>query len=109
MQNNFIEKIHGIALLAVHATLQQGSVAVDTERCKGCGLCVAECPAHTLSLSQMVNPRGYVYSQQTSPERCIGCASCALICPDACIEVSRSGVVPHEPLQIDNYLENHNN
>ncbi len=85
---------HQVVLRAVHATLQQGVVEIDAERCKGCELCVYECPAHTLRLSDGVNLRGFRHSEQIYADRCIGCASCALICPDGCITVFRKSRVP---------------
>ena len=66
----------------------KGAVVIDTERCKGCNLCVVGCPTGTLSLSKMeVNHKGYAYCCDEHAENCIGCASCALVCPDACITV----------------------
>lgn len=85
---------HQVVLRAVHATLQQGVTSIDAELCKGCELCVYECPAHTLRLSDGVNLRGFRHSEQVAPEHCIGCASCALICPDGCITVFRHTLVP---------------
>ena len=68
----------------------RGAVTVNTERCKGCSLCVVACPKHVLSLQEKeVNNRGYHYAYMAVPEECIGCQSCALVCPDACIEVYR--------------------
>ena len=68
----------------------RGAVTVNTERCKGCSLCVVACPKHVLSLQETeVNNRGYHYAYMAVPEECIGCQSCALVCPDACIEVYR--------------------
>ena len=68
----------------------RGAVTVNTERCKGCSLCVVACPRHVLSLQEKeVNNRGYHYAYMAVPEECIGCQSCALVCPDACIEVYR--------------------
>ncbi|MDD6900453.1 MAG: 4Fe-4S binding protein [bacterium] len=67
-----------------------GAVVVNTERCKGCNLCVVACPTGVLSLQQKeVNNRGYHFAYMAQPEKCIGCQSCALVCPDACIEVYR--------------------
>ena len=67
-----------------------GAVVVNTERCKGCNLCVVACPTDVLSLQQKeVNNRGYHFAYMAQPEKCIGCQSCALVCPDACIEVYR--------------------
>lgn len=93
-KNSIADAAHQVVLRAVHATLQQGVVDIDTERCKGCELCVYECPAHTLRLSEGVNLRGFRHSEQIAPDRCIGCASCALICPDGCITVYRRSQVP---------------
>ena len=101
MHNSLFRDVHSAALRTVHAMLQKGQVTIDAERCKGCGLCVHTCPAQSLTLSQMVNSRGYVHSEQRFANRCIGCASCALICPDACITVSRRGRIPHHAMQHD--------
>lgn len=93
-KGSIADRAHQVVLDAVHATLQQGVVDIDAERCKGCELCVYECPAHTLRLSAGVNLRGFRHSEQVEPDRCIGCASCALICPDGCITVYRHSRVP---------------
>ncbi|MBR1838948.1 MAG: 4Fe-4S binding protein [Bacteroidaceae bacterium] len=70
----------------------KGAVVINTERCKGCNLCVVACPTHTLSLTQgAVNHKGYAYCQDTG-NACIGCASCAWVCPDGCISVYRAKV-----------------
>lgn len=67
-----------------------GAVVINTERCKGCNLCVVACPTNTLSLQPSeVNDRGYHYAYMANPETCTGCTSCAMVCPDACIEVYR--------------------
>ena len=68
----------------------KGAIVVDTERCKGCNLCVVACPADVLSLQpKEVNDRGYHFAYAVSEEKCVGCGSCAAVCPDACIEVYR--------------------
>ena len=65
-----------------------GAVTINTERCKGCNLCVVACPTKVLLLQpQEVNNRGYHFATAINVEACIGCASCATVCPDACIEV----------------------
>jgi len=68
----------------------RGAVTVNTERCKGCNLCVVACPKNVLDLQQKeVNNRGYHFAYMAQPDECIGCQSCAMVCPDACIEVYR--------------------
>ena len=67
-----------------------GAVVVNTERCKGCNLCVVACNFGVLALQKKaVNNRGYHFAYMSAPEKCVGCQSCALVCPDACIEVYR--------------------
>ncbi len=65
----------------------KGAVVVDTERCKGCDLCVIACPSNVLALAKDLNSKGYNYSYMAEPEACVGCAACAYVCPDACITV----------------------
>lgn len=67
----------------------KGTIVVDTERCKGCEVCVASCPCDVLALSPHVNGKGYHYAFMATPDNCTGCASCAVICPDTCITVYR--------------------
>lgn len=66
----------------------RGAIVVDSERCKGCNLCVVACPLHLLQLTEKkVNHKGYHYTEQVQRDKCNGCASCAIICPDGCISV----------------------
>ena len=67
----------------------EGAIVVDTERCKGCSLCIGACPMNCLSLAERkVNHKGYPYVLQTG-EGCTGCSSCGIVCPDGCITVYR--------------------
>lgn len=65
-----------------------GKVTINTERCKGCGLCVVVCPKRIMVISRKSNRHGY-FPAETDNRDCTGCAACALICPDAVIEVYR--------------------
>ena len=67
-----------------------GIIVVDTERCKGCGLCVEACPKKIVRPTEKsVNKKGYPYAIQTESELCNGCTSCGIVCPDGCITVYR--------------------
>ncbi len=70
----------------------QGTIIVDVERCKGCGVCTQNCPVKTLTLSERVNSKGYNYCQFIDPDKCIGCAGCAIVCPDSIITVYRQKI-----------------
>ena len=61
-----------------------------TDRCKGCGLCVAACPKGLIVLAKdKINQKGHHPAEITDQEKCIGCAFCATMCPDCIIEVER--------------------
>lgn len=69
------------------------AILVDTERCKGCNLCVVACPKNVIQCSPMkVNLFGYAYAEAVHPDECIGCASCGIVCPDGCITVYKKKV-----------------
>ena len=65
----------------------KGAIVVDTERCKGCNLCVVACPLDVIALNKEVNMKGYNYAWQVKEDTCNGCSSCATVCPDGCISV----------------------
>jgi 2-oxoglutarate ferredoxin oxidoreductase subunit delta len=70
-----------------------GAIVVDTDRCKGCALCVEACPKDVIALAdRKVNAHGYPYVEATHPAECIGCASCGIVCPDGCITVYRKRI-----------------
>ncbi len=67
----------------------KGTVVVDTQKCKGCGICVAACPRDVLKLAKEVNSKGYHYSYMEKPEACTGCSNCGIVCPDGVLSVYR--------------------
>ena len=70
----------------------KGAIVVDTERCKGCNLCVVACPLNVIALTKEVNVKGYNYAHQILEDTCNGCSSCATVCPDGCISVYKVNV-----------------
>jgi 2-oxoglutarate ferredoxin oxidoreductase subunit delta len=61
-------------------------IAVD--RCKGCGLCVSNCPKGILELDvSIVNELGYHPVRLADATACTSCALCARICPDSVFAV----------------------
>ncbi|MGC9529673.1 MAG: 4Fe-4S binding protein [Candidatus Bipolaricaulaceae bacterium] len=69
--------------------MAKGLVVIDSERCKGCGLCIAVCPFGVLGFSDHYNSSGYNVVTMVQPDKCTGCAICAQTCPDVAIEVHR--------------------
>ena len=67
----------------------RGAIVVNTDRCKGCSLCVEACPQEVIALGKRVNVHGYPYVEPVRGEACVGCAACAVVCPDGCITVYR--------------------
>ena len=68
----------------------QGAIVVNTERCKGCNLCVAACKFGVIRLAaKKVNVHGYPYVETINAEACVGCEACGIVCPDGCITVYR--------------------
>ena len=62
----------------------------DTNRCKGCGLCVDACPRKILLIDpSVINHKGHSPAQMADEERCTGCGFCALMCPDCAITLTR--------------------
>lgn len=75
--------------------MAQGTVQIASQRCKGCGLCIAACPQHVLAFADVLNAQGYHPVMLVEDlHTCTGCALCALVCPDVALTVYR------EPLPV---------
>ncbi|HTQ56180.1 MAG TPA: 4Fe-4S dicluster domain-containing protein [Bryobacteraceae bacterium] len=59
----------------------RGKVALNSEECKGCGLCVAACPPKVLLLADQLNRYGYHPATYTGVG-CTGCGICFFVCPE---------------------------
>lgn len=60
---------------------------IDSERCKGCELCVNFCPKDVLEITDSVNAKGHFPAFQARPEDCIFCTMCCIMCPDVAINI----------------------
>ena len=61
-------------------------IKIDKARCKGCYLCVVNCPKGLIKISAEMNTRG-VKAVSYLGKGCTGCSMCAVICPECIIEV----------------------
>ena len=59
----------------------RGDVTINTEECKGCGLCVESCPPKVLELLPELNAYG-AHPAHYLGERCTGCGICFYCCPE---------------------------
>jgi Pyruvate/2-oxoacid:ferredoxin oxidoreductase delta subunit len=59
----------------------RGKVTIDTEECKGCGVCVDACPPKCLELLPGLNAYG-VHPARYTGEKCSGCGICFYVCPE---------------------------
>lgn len=55
----------------------RGQVVVDPEKCRGCSLCVRDCPAEALDLQRRGKGQ---YRLIYHPDRCAYCGQCELSC-----------------------------
>ena len=70
--------------------MAKGKITYDSERCKGCGLCVASCPTQVIALdTNVINRKGYRPAAVVNPDACIACTNCAMMCPDMIITVEK--------------------
>ena len=64
-------------------------IKIDTNKCKGCKLCILYCPQKSIELSDKLNKYGAKPAVFKKHAKCTGCGFCAIMCPDAAIEVYR--------------------
>ncbi|MFQ3675334.1 MAG: ferredoxin family protein [Endomicrobiia bacterium] len=62
-------------------------VKIEMQSCKGCSLCIVNCPKKNLKLSEKINRLGYKYCEVIDENNCNGCGVCYLMCPEYCIEI----------------------
>jgi 2-oxoglutarate ferredoxin oxidoreductase subunit delta len=81
-----------------HGKPDRGSLRIDAEECKGCGLCVEACPPEVLHLAAHLNRYGY-HPVAYAGQGCTGCGICFFVCPEpGAITVLRLAAGPKEEL-----------
>ena len=60
------------------------SIYIDIQLCKGCLLCVEECPKKALTPGTERGAKGYLLPS-LEESACISCGMCELLCPDQAI------------------------
>lgn len=68
--------------------MAENRIEINSEGCKGCGLCAAMCPKNCIEMSKVSNKAGY-FPAVFNGKECTACAVCALVCSDAAIEVHK--------------------
>ena len=63
--------------------LEKGKLIIDSNWCKGCGICVEYCPKKILKLENNTIAVEDI-------EKCILCGLCELRCPDYAIYISKN-------------------
>lgn len=62
-------------------------VTVESEKCKGCWLCIEHCPSDLFRVSNEKNQRGFNVVQMVDVNFCMGneCLACIETCPDSAL------------------------
>jgi 2-oxoglutarate ferredoxin oxidoreductase subunit delta len=63
------------------AKRDRGTIAIDEQECKGCGLCNEACPPHVIGMSDKFNHYGYRTAAYAGAG-CTGCGVCFMVCPE---------------------------
>lgn len=83
--------------------LDKPTVVVKPELCKGCGLCIANCPTEVLTFHEHFNTKGYHYAVYGG-EGCTGCGICFYACPEPeAILVWKKGAAVEETFTLARY------
>lgn len=59
----------------------RGRLRIDTDECKGCGLCIEACPPKVIGLGERLNHYGYRTAVYAGAG-CTGCGICFMVCPE---------------------------
>ena len=56
-------------------------IEISNDQCKGCGLCIANCPTHSLVRGTQLNKSGYLFTT-FEQNGCTACGFCYYMCPE---------------------------
>jgi NAD-dependent dihydropyrimidine dehydrogenase PreA subunit len=59
----------------------RGKLQIDSDECKGCGLCIEACPPKVIGMSERLNHYGYRTAVYAGAG-CTGCGICFMACPE---------------------------
>ena len=80
--------------MSPNAKPDRGSVEMNAEECKGCGLCVEACPPKVLHLAEALNHYRY-HPAIYAGVGCTVCGICYFVCPEpGGIRVRKRAVAP---------------
>lgn len=65
-------------------------IVIDPAACKGCHICIDQCPQHVFDVSPDRSPKGYAMPHPARVADCTACLMCELICPDLAVTVEVS-------------------
>ena len=60
------------------------SIIIDPQYCKGCLLCLEECPEGAITQGETRSVKGY-FMPKGDGSKCVSCGRCAMLCPDQAI------------------------
>jgi len=63
------------------------NIIIDHNVCKGCHLCIDQCPKDVLEVSKDRSTKGYLMAMAARTDDCSACMLCEMICPDLAITV----------------------
>jgi 2-oxoglutarate ferredoxin oxidoreductase subunit delta len=91
MKSALADFIGGDGVVKKAKKKKTAAIVINKDFCKGCGICVAFCPAHVLELGE--DEKAFVKRL----EDCTACGLCEMRCPDIAIEVQTEAEKSEEP------------
>jgi 2-oxoglutarate ferredoxin oxidoreductase subunit delta len=64
------------------------TVKITDKGCRGCSLCVDECPVQVFERVENPNKAGNFIAKVSRSDDCMGCFACSYLCPSQCIHIN---------------------